>query len=326
MPTALFEFTALAEVIGDLQERYGKPVVTCLMGWAKADRAADMLEARGVPNYFDPARAVSSLEALADYRSITERVYDSPTRFDVERERARAVLAERGTVTQEESYLGVEAIELLDAYGVPTPAGALVESAAEAEAVARDIDGLVVMKIASPDVVHKSDIGGVEIGVPTENVREVYRTLIERVRDHDPDATVLGVRVEAFLDPDDSTETIVGVSRDPQFGHLLMFGLGGIFVQVFEDTSFRVAPVSEREAREMTADIRASSMLRGARGRTPADIDAIAETIQRVSQLVTDFPAITELDINPLVVAPDGVCAIDLRLTVDGGEFRTADR
>lgn len=96
-----------------------------------------------------------------------------------------------------------------------------------------------------------------------------------------------------------------------------MFGLGGIFVQIFEDTSFRIAPVSGREARTMTAEIQAAPMLRGARGRTPADIDAVVETIQRISQLVTDFPAIRELDINPLIVAPEGVCAVDLRLTVD---------
>ncbi|MFB6079991.1 MAG: acetate--CoA ligase family protein [Haloferacaceae archaeon] len=318
-PTAMFEFDDLAEVIGESQRRAGKPVLACLMGGAEADRAAAELQAYGVPSYFDPARAVAGLEALADYRDVTERVYDSPATFDVDRRRAREVLS--GAIDRGVEYLGVEAMDLLDAYGIPTPAGALAESEAEAEAIAREIDGPVVMKIASPDVVHKSDVGGVEVGVPVADVREVYRAIHGRAREHDPDATVLGVRVEEFVDPGESTETIVGVNRDPQFGHLLMFGLGGIFVQIFEDTSFRVAPVSEREAREMTTEIRAAPMLRGARGRTPADVDAVVETIQRISQLVGEFPAITELDVNPLVAAPDGVRAVDLRLTVDREEL-----
>lgn len=324
VPTPMFDFEELAEVIADLHRRHGKPVVTCLMGGAAADRAADTLEGYGIPNHFDPARAVSSLEALADYRDVTNREYGSPTTFDVDRDRAREILSGNATGGGGENgpaYLGIEAMELLDAYGIPTPAGDLAESGAQAEAIAADIGGPVVMKIVSPDVVHKSDVGGVEVGVSIENVRDTYRTLVERASDHAPDGTILGVRIEELVDPDESTETIVGANRDAQFGHVLMFGLGGIFVQIFEDTSFRVAPVSEREAREMVSEIRAAPMLEGARGRAPADVDAVVETIQRVSQLVGDFPAIGELDINPLVVSPDGVAAVDLRLTVDRAEL-----
>jgi acetyltransferase len=120
-----------------------------------------------------------------------------------------------------------------------------------------------------------------------------------------------------MVDLDAGVETIVGMNKDPQFGPLLMFGLGGIFVEVLEDTTFRVAPVSESEATEMTAEIDSAPLLRGARGRDPVDVDGVAETIQRLSQLVTDFPAILELDINPLVATPDGVHAVDVRLTVD---------
>ena len=323
VPTAVFEFEALADVVGELQERHGKPVVTCLMGGAEADRAAERLESYGIPNYFDPARAVTSLEALADYREVTERSYEPPAAFDVDRERAREVLA--GAVERGVDRLGVEAMGLLDAYGIPTPAGGLAESGSAARELAEGIGGPVVMKLVSPDIVHKSDVGGVEVGVPVEAVPDTYRRIRERATEHDPDATLLGVRVEALVDPEESTETIVGVNRDEQFGHLLMFGLGGIFVQVFEDTSFRVAPVSEHEAREMTDEIKAAPMLRGARGRTPADLDAVVETIQRVSQLVTDFPAITELDVNPLVAAPDGVYAVDLRLTVDREALAAAE-
>jgi acetyltransferase len=321
VPTALFEFEELAELIGDVQNQHGKPVVACLMGGEEADRAADTLATYGIPNYFDPTRAVSSLEALAEYDDVRNRDYESPTEFDVDRNRAREILStsiERGS-----DHLSVEAMRLLDAYGIPTPAGDVVEDAQEAERVAKEIGGPVVMKIASPDILHKSDIGGVEVGIPIEDVRDTYHTLLERATSHDPDATILGVQVEELVDIDESTETIVGVNRDPQFGHLLMFGLGGIFVQIFEDTSFRVAPVSEREAREMTTEIQAAPMLRGARGRQPADIDGVVEILQRISQLVTDFPAIKELDVNPLVVGPDSVCAVDLRLTVDRKELST---
>ncbi len=323
VPTALFAFEELADVVVELQERHGKPVVACLMGGEDADRGADVLEARGVPNYFDPARAVAGLEALADYGDVRDRERDTPGTFDVDRERAREVLSrsvDRGT-----DRLSVEAMELLDAYGIPTPSGDIVESASEADALARELGGPVVMKIVSPDLLHKSDIGGVEVGVPVGDVRATYRSIVERAREHDPDATVLGVRVEEVVDPEEVTETIVGVTRDPQFGHLLMFGLGGIFVGVFEDTSFRVAPVGEREAHEMTAEIRAAPMLRGARGRTPADVESVVETIQRISQLVTDFPAIGELDVNPLLVSPDGVWAADLRLTVDRERLTAAE-
>jgi len=321
VPTAVYDFENLAEIIGDLQAAHGKPVVACLMGGEPADRAAETLKPYGIPTHFDPARAVASLEALADYSAITDRVYEQPTEFDVDREHAHEILSQ--TIERDVDQLGVEAIELLDAYGIPTPDGEITESRAEAEAAAERVGGPVAMKIVSPDIVHKSDIGGVEVGVPLEDVADTYETLLDRATSHDSTADILGVRIEALVDPAESTETIVGATRDPQFGHLLLFGFGGIFVEIFEDTAFRTAPVTRREAEAMTEEIQAAPMLRGARGRRPADIDSVVETIQRLSQLVADFPAITELDVNPLVVAPDEVVALDVRLTVDRDELTT---
>jgi succinyl-CoA synthetase beta subunit len=212
-------------------------------------------------------------------------------------------------------------MEILDAYGVPTPDGEIVDDPATAESVAESIDGPVVMKIVSPDILHKSDIGGVAVGVADGDVADTYERLVTRARNYQPDATILGVQVQESVDLDTGVETIVGINRDPQFGPLVVFGLGGIFVETLNDTTAELAPVTEREARTMTEEIEAAPLLRGARGREPTDVDGVVETIQRLAQLADDFPAIVELDVNPLVASPDGVQAIDLRLTVDPDEL-----
>ncbi|MCG1002934.1 MULTISPECIES: acetate--CoA ligase family protein [Halobacterium] len=314
-PTAVLDFDDLAEVLADKQAAHGKPVVACLMGGERTEAAADALSEAGIPNYFDPARAVSSLDALAVQRAVEAREYEEPTEFDVDRERAREILD--AAAERDSRRLGVEAMDLLDAYGIPTPEGDVVDHPEEAEAVAHDIAGDVVMKIVSPDILHKSDIGGVKVGVPDEEVRDAYEDLVTRAKNYQPDATVLGVQVQEMVDTEAGTETILGMNRDPQFGPLVLFGLGGIFVEVLEDTSVRVAPVSEREADEMLDDLDSAPLLRGARGREPADEAAVTDAVQRLSQLVTDFPAILELDVNPLLATADGVQALDVRLTID---------
>ena len=323
-PTAVLPYDKLAETVIEKRDEYDKPVVTCLMGGQRARAAEEVLREFGIPNYFDPARAVSSLDTLARYRDISERTVDDPERFDVDRDRAREIL-ERAT-ERDDNRLGIESMDLLDAYGIPTPPGEIVDDPERAREVAAGIDGDVVMKIVSPDITHKSDIGGVKVGVETADVYDAYEDLVARARNYQPGATILGVQVQAMVDLEDATETIVGMNRDPQFGPLLLFGLGGIFVEILEDTSVRVAPIGDGEAREMIDEIQAAPLLRGARGREPADVDGVVETIQRLSQLVTDFPAILELDVNPLVAGPDGVQAIDLRLTVDTDELDTEER
>ncbi|WP_134672222.1 acetate--CoA ligase alpha subunit [Halorussus marinus] len=318
-PTAVIDFDDLAEVITDLQAEHGKPIASVLMGGERTDSAREILREGGIPNYFDPARAVGSLDAMVRYRNVRDREYEAPERFDVDRERAREILEradERG-----DNRLGVEAMDLLDAYGIPTPDGTIAETPEDAVEAAQGIDGEVVMKIVSPDILHKSDIGGVRVGVPNEDVYDAFEDLVTRARNYQPDAEILGVQVQEMVDLDAGTETIIGMNRDPQFGPLLLFGLGGIFVEILEDTETRVAPVSEREATEMVDGIRSAPLLRGARGRDPADREAIVESLQRLSQLVTDFPAILELDVNPLVAGPDGVDAVDVRLTVDREEL-----
>jgi acetyltransferase len=314
-PTAVLDYAQLARDTVELSEAYDKPVAACFMGGERVEPAEEVLKDAGIPNYFDPARAVDSLDALSKYADISAREYDEPTEFDVDREAAHEILS--AVKGRGDNRLGVEAMDLLDAYGIPTPEGEIVDSATDAEAVAGRIEGDVVMKIVSPDILHKSDIGGVKVGVSESDVYDAYEDLITRARNYQPDAEIIGVQVQEMVDLDSGVETIVGMNRDPQFGPLLLFGLGGIFVEILEDTTFRVAPVAESEAKAMTEEIDSAPLLRGARGRDPADVPAVVETIQRLSQLVTDFPAILELDINPLVATPDGVQAVDVRLTVD---------
>ena len=318
-PTAVLSFEALAEITTATQAEHGLPVAACLMGGESTQGAQAILDDAGIPTYFDPARAVTGLDSLARYREISTREYAAPTTFDVDRTTAREVV-ERAA-DRPSNALGIEAMELLDAYGVPTPEGAVVDTPAAAERRAAEIDGDVVMKIASPEIQHKSDIGGVRVGVPDDAVADTYEDLVARAKNYQPNATVLGVQLQEQLDLDAGTETIVGVNRDPQFGPLLLFGLGGIFVETLEDVAVRVAPVSEPMAAAMIDEIDAAPLLRGARGRDPVDEAALVETIQRISQLVTDFPSLLELDINPLVATPDGVVAVDLAATIDPEEL-----
>jgi len=173
------------------------------------------------------------------------------------------------------------------------------------------------MKIASPDILHKSDIGGIKVGVASAaDVRDAFDLIVYRATRYMPDATIWGVQVQEMVMG--GKEIIVGMNRDPQFGPLLMFGLGGIYVEVLKDVTFRVAPISSSDAKEMIQEIRSYHLLSGVRGEQASDQDAIAEVLLRISQLVTDFPEIVELDINPLLVCEvgRGAVAVDARLVL----------
>jgi len=184
-------------------------------------------------------------------------------------------------------------------------------------AFCQEIGYPVVMKIASPDILHKSDVGGIIVGVSNEaEVREAFDTLIARAKQHVPNATVWGAQVQEMVT--NAREVIIGMNRDPQFGPLVMFGLGGIYVEALADVSFRLAPLTLADADEMIDEVRSARLLRGLRGAAPADRAALADAIVRVGQLAADHPEIAELDINPLLVLPagEGVLAVDARVIV----------
>lgn len=207
-----------------------------------------------------------------------------------------------------------EAKKLLAKYGIPVTKEQLASSADEALAIALYIGAPVAMKISSPDIPHKSDVGGVALNVKREFVKTTYDEIISRAKKAVPDAGIEGVLVQQMAPP--GQEVIVGLKRDPQFGYALMFGLGGIFVEVYRDVSFRVVPIEKRDALMMISEIKGYSILKGIRGRKPADIDAIANVLMAVSGMA-EKENIIELDINPLIVGEKGAVVVDARAMVE---------
>jgi acyl-CoA synthetase (NDP forming) len=211
----------------------------------------------------------------------------------------------------------LEAWTVLEAYGFRIPQSHLAETPEEAVEVAEEIGYPVVLKIASPDILHKTDVGGVRVNLGSaEAVRDAFDLMVYRAGRYAPGARIWGCQVQEMAPR--GREVLLGMSRDPQFGPLVAFGLGGIYVEALKDVAFRVAPFSRQEADEMIREIRAYPLLEGVRGEPPADHEAMVDALMRVSRLVTDFPEIVELDINPLIVFDEGrgAMAIDMRLVL----------
>jgi len=209
-----------------------------------------------------------------------------------------------------------EAKALCLEYGIPVTKFKVASSAEEAVKFAEEIGYPVVLKIVSPDVIHKFDVGGVILNLKSaEEVRNAYNQIIENVKRHKPDAKILGVNVQEMAPP--STEVIVGAIKDPQFGPAIMFGLGGIFVEILKDVTFRIAPITEEDAREMISEIKAYPILKGFRGAPPADTQAIVKILVNVSKLVMEHQEIKELDLNPIMVYESGAKTVDARIILE---------
>jgi len=281
-----------------------KPVLVSFMGGHEVMPGREELVAANMPDYPSPERAVAALRAMCDYAAWRQRPARVVTRFAVNRRRAGRIIARHRRM--DERQMGeVPAKEILRAYGFNVPAGQLARNTDEAVAVAEKLGFPVAMKIVSPDVIHKSDVGGVKVGLgTTAAVRDACDLMMLRIHRTMPEADLRGVYVEKMCLP--GREIIIGMVRDPQFGPMLMFGLGGIFVEVMKDVAFHLAPITADEALEMLRQTKSYALLEGVRGESAVDIVAVAGAMQRISQLVTDFPEISELDINPLIVGGMG--------------------
>jgi acyl-CoA synthetase (NDP forming) len=214
------------------------------------------------------------------------------------------------------NLLETEAKAVCMEYGIPVARSELAKNEEEAAKYAEKIGFPVVLKILSPDIIHKSDVGGVMVNLKdAKEVHDAYEQILSNVKKHDSKARIIGLLVQEMAPA--STEVIVGSTKDPQFGPAIMFGLGGVFVEVLKDVTFRIAPITAEEAREMIEEVKAYPLLKGYRGTPPADINAIVEILLATSRLVTEHQEIKELDLNPIIVYEKGAKTVDARIILE---------
>jgi len=302
-----------------VETKGGKPIFASFIGGKLVDKGRDILQDNKIPNYRFPERAISSFNVMVKYKNALDLPKESAGEFRVDKAKVKKILDDAAKSGQKE-IPEYTARDIIESYGFRLPKSILAKSAAEAKAAADKAGYPVVMKIASPDILHKSDVGGVKVGLKNAaEVEAAFDEIIKRSKAAVPNANILGVLVQEMIAG--GKEVILGMSKDPQFGPMLMFGLGGIYVEVLKDVSFRIAPIIPREADEMINSIKSIALLKGARGEKPVDIESIKEGLLRLSQLVSDFPMIKELDINPLKVFPaegkGGAVAIDARISIE---------
>jgi acetate---CoA ligase (ADP-forming) len=296
--------------------RSDKPVLAAFMGGKHVMPGNEELVAAGLPVYNSPERAVDALKAMYEYSVWRRRPPRIVTRFRVHRRRVERIIA-RHLRTKRTHVGDLKAKQILSAYGFRIPEGHLANTADEAVETAQLIGYPVAIKIVSPNIVHKTDLGGVKLHLSTaDDVKDAFDLMMLRIRQIAPEAYIEGIYVEKMLAR--GMEVIIGMSRDPQFGPMLMFGLGGIFVEVLKDVTFHLAPITTEEAFQMLKSTRSYEMLKGTRGKRGVDFAAIANGLQRISQLVTDYPEIIELDINPFIVGDIGTgpFVADARMTL----------
>jgi acetate---CoA ligase (ADP-forming) len=304
----------VAQAIVTAKQGHDKPVLAVLMGREGLPQGRAQLKEAGVPGYIFPESAARALVAMYRYRQWLDRPAGEFREFEVDREAVKRIVADaraRGA----DHLAGPDALAVFSAYGIPVLGSKIVRTADEAVAAAEEMGLPTVLKIESPDIVHKTDVGGVVVNLGTaEAVRTEYEAMMARVQAKAPDARIEGVLVQPFVRG--GRETIIGGTTDPSFGPLLMFGLGGIYVEALKDVSFGVHPLSDLDAQKMIRSIRGYPMLEGFRGEPPVDQETIAEMILRVSQLMGENPEILELDINPFLVQESGGVALDARIRV----------
>ncbi len=315
-PQAMTDIPGTAQAVADLSDRVDIPVIACFMGEKEVNKGIDILTRRGVPNYPFPERAVSAFRAMAEYRRIKAQPLPNFEHIEADTAAVAAVF-EKARAEGRVTIGDFEAREILRAYGLRIPETRLATTPDEAVQIAAEIGYPVVLKIASPDILHKTDVGGVRVGLRSaQEVRDAFELMVYRAGRYVPGARIWGCTVQEMTPP--GLEVLVGMNRDPQFGPLVTFALGGIYVEILKDATFRIAPFSRAEAEQMLEEIRARALLDGVRGRPPMDKAAIVDALLRIGQLVQDFPEIVELDINPLMVFEQGqgAVAIDMRLVL----------
>ncbi|MCL2218778.1 MAG: acetate--CoA ligase family protein [Chitinispirillia bacterium] len=315
-PQKMTDEDNVAKHIIELSKKTKKPIFACFMGAGSITKGVELLRDNNIPQYGVPERAAKAMLEMARYAEFRKRPARKVAEFDVDKKKVVDIIKsyrDRGV-----NEIGeIDAKEIMRAYKFNVPSGKLAKTADEAGKFTDEIGYPVVMKISSPDILHKSDSGGVKVGLNShDEVVKGFEDMMVVVKQRVPGAKIDGVLLEKMIGCKDDKEVIVGMNKDPQFGQMIMFGLGGIFVEVLKDVCFGLAPLTAEEALAMIQNTKSYKLLTGARGSKPNDVTAIVENLQRTSQLVTDFPEIAEIDINPLKVGVEGAGAtlLDARI------------
>lgn len=320
-PQAMTDATATAHAIGQMASQIHKPVLAAWMGGQMVSDGVQLLNEAGIPTYRTPEKAIRAFMHLVSYsRNLSilhETPRDLPMSFTLDRQRLRGlfdtVLTEGGEVLSENVSKA-----FLSAYEIPTTKPQAARSPEEAVEVARHLGYPVVMKIHSPQITHKTDVGGVALDLASDD--EVYQRYVKMVataQEHRPDANILGVTVQKMVSYPNAFELIMGMKKDPVFGAVIMVGMGGIAAEVFRDRALGLPPLNEALTRRMLESLKSWPLLRGYRGRPAVNIDRLIEIIMRFSYLVADYPELAEVDVNPLLVTPEDVIALDSRVIID---------
>ncbi|MFZ0696790.1 MAG: acetate--CoA ligase family protein [Nitrososphaeraceae archaeon] len=314
-PSATLDYNELARTVVKVSKGTRKTMLAALMGLAEGTENKQILSDGDIPHFIYAEPAIKTLNEMYRYRDWLASPRGKFRQFNVDKERVKAVFNNiiqqgRRNVLEEEGY------EVLTSYGFSTPKSFLGTTEEECAKSAKDEIGYpVVMKIVSPDIIHKSDAGGVKVGLKNDKeIRAAFNEIMNNAKNFKPDAQIKGILVQELITS--AKEVILGAKQDPLFGPLVMVGLGGIYVEVLKDVVFRLAPIDEQEAEKMVESIKSIKLLKGVRGETPSDLDAVVDSLQRLSQLIVDFPEIEEFDINPLLVLEKGkgVRVVDVRI------------
>lgn len=319
-PSATLNYDDLARVLVKMSQQFpNKTILASLMGLAEGIENRRIMSEGGIPYYLYSEPAIRTLKAMYDFKKWINEASNkrAALQFAKDTSKVKSIFENvrkngRNNLLEEEGY------EVLEAYGFPTPKSILCTTEQECINAARQIGYPLVMKIVSPDIIHKSDAGGVKVGIKTDDeLRNSFNTITENALKYKSDAKIKGVLVQEMVKS--AKETILGASQDPTFGPVIMFGLGGIYVEVLKDVVFRIVPIDEQEAMNMVESIKTIKLLKGVRGEKSSDLRAISDSLQRLSQLVVDFPEIKEFDINPLLVLEEGKGArvVDARIIIE---------
>jgi acetyl coenzyme A synthetase (ADP forming)-like protein len=318
-PQSMTEITQTAQAIIDVMQESDIPIVVSFMGQKSVHDGVELLQKADIMTTTFPEPAAASLAALSNFTKWSKTPVSSDLHYDDVDHDAVAAIFATARKNNQTTFPEVEALEILRAYNFPIlksiTASSPEEAAQKCYEMAGD-EGLFAMKIVSPDILHKSDVGGVMLNISTKNAAEKYTQMMETVRGNKPEAHLEGVLLVEMA-PQGGTEVILGVSKAPGLGTMIMFGLGGIYVEVLKDVTFAFTPVTKVDALRMINSLQSSQLFKGVRGQEPVDTEKLVEAIGRLSQLVTDFPEIIELDINPLLALPHTAKVLDARVVIE---------